>query len=468
MLRLPLFLDEGNYIFWAKLVHENIGFAYISLQDGKTPLYIWLISLVNPLFHNYLFTGRIISVLAGGVTLISWTYIIWRFQFKNGWKWYWALMLTSPYLLLVEKMALADSLLTACASLSLLFWMIFVNRIQKSDRIKPLVSAAFLSGLILGIGFMVKSSARIFLVAQIAISVIPLFMFIWRKNVKKIIILLIGVAILFGTYREVTGYMRVGAHKFWSSISEKEADLTFPVSKIIKSPDLTLYLKHSPLVVNYFLVYIGPVLIFTFFGLYLIVTSRRDLLWILVYISVILAGVFLSGKVIASRYFYPSLPAILAISSIAVNHIWVNFRKGKMLVLVIILFAALQSLVMLISPLRAWYTSDDLGYFVTGDISALGLDQVVGYLKNKGDINVGVSGVWGVAEGSILILNENGIHAEKIAKVDQMNNTGNFHYLYLTSQNDINLLPDFEKYQVVMKFARPGSDINTYLLIYSY
>ncbi len=468
ILGLPLFLDEGNYIFWAKLVHENIGFAYISLQDGKTPLFIWLISLFNSLFKNYLFTGRIISILAGGITLLSWSYISHKLFPKISWLGFGVLMLVCPYLLLIEKMALADSLLTSFASLSMVFWTIFHTRLIGSSRIKPLLSASFLSGVFLGLGFMVKSSARIFLVAEFAVATIIAINLLFHKQFKKIVILVLGALILFGTYHEIIGYMRVGAHSQWSTISEKEAGLTFPIKRIITAPDLHHYSILAPKEINYFLVYIGPILILTICGGYIILRNRPDLLWLLVYTGVIVGGVALSGKVAASRYFYPSVPPILLVSSLGLEYLRKKSRLGKYLVYGMLIFAGIQSTFMLAVPLKALYAPDDSDYFVRGDLSALGLPEVITYLKTQQDVHVGVSGVWGVAEGTILILEENNIKASKIPKVDQLDNNGNFNYLYLTSQDDIHILPNPERYEIVLKFTRPNSNINTYLLKYVY
>src|SRR5437762_10522628 len=59
------FIDEYIYTRWAQLGHFDPAARFISLGDGKQPLYIWLVSLTMSVVHNPITAGRFVSLLAG-------------------------------------------------------------------------------------------------------------------------------------------------------------------------------------------------------------------------------------------------------------------------------------------------------------------------------------------------------------------------------------------------------------------
>jgi len=118
ILKSPLYLDEGIY----------------SLQDGKTPLFFWMIYVFGPLINNYLLAGRLISIFAGLVTAGCWMIIFFNYFNLRKSIIYLFLFLIAPYGFLVERMALSDSLLMAFASLSLMFLMLFKKILDEKNK----------------------------------------------------------------------------------------------------------------------------------------------------------------------------------------------------------------------------------------------------------------------------------------------------------------------------------------------
>lgn len=455
LLGLPLYLDEGNYIFWAKLMRESAGFAYLSLQDGKTPLYMWILAHVYPLFKDYFLTGRLISVIGAGITFFSWAVILVKTQKSKAHLWFWILMLVTPYTYLVERMAFVDSLMVAFASLSLL--MSVLGR----DKVLP----SLLSGLFLALAFMTKSSARVFLLGQLAVSVFWIIEQIISKQYKKALFALFSFLLTYLVYSELIGYLRVGAYRFWAMIAEKEALMTFPISKILTSPDVSLYRVHLALVSEYAWVYLGGILLFIILGAWSIVRDNRKFLWLLAYMGIIVSAIFLSGKVTASRYFYMAVPALLVMATFGISYLLKTKKTlGKILIVTILLFASYRSLFMILAPLKAYYASDDQSYFVSGDISALGLLEIISYLKAVPPGIVGVSGIWGVAEGSVVAFQDADIEAVKITK-PSLDPAGKDRYLYLTGRDtNLETIAKSISFTIEKTFNRPYSNSPVYLL----
>ena len=66
----PVFCDEAIYIHWAQEILNNFHYnAFIPLTDGKTPLFMWLMTPMLGIFSDPLIAGRILSVLSGLATV---------------------------------------------------------------------------------------------------------------------------------------------------------------------------------------------------------------------------------------------------------------------------------------------------------------------------------------------------------------------------------------------------------------
>src|SRR3989338_10978213 len=75
---LPIFTDEAIYIRWSQIALQDPAHRFISLYDGKQPLFVWLNMLTLNLPVDPLVAGRRVSVLAGFVSLIGIIALAWR------------------------------------------------------------------------------------------------------------------------------------------------------------------------------------------------------------------------------------------------------------------------------------------------------------------------------------------------------------------------------------------------------
>ena len=82
ILSLPIFTDEAIYIRWAQIAKQDASWRFISLTDGKQPMFIWLMMVSLRFIQDPLLAGRAVSVGAGFFTLIG-MYFLGREMFKN-------------------------------------------------------------------------------------------------------------------------------------------------------------------------------------------------------------------------------------------------------------------------------------------------------------------------------------------------------------------------------------------------
>lgn len=148
---LPLFVDEITYIHWAQLGFANPDARFASLGDGKQPLFIWLMILVMQVIHNPVIAGRATAIFAGFGSMIALGLLTYEL-FGKKWMSFLSMLLyvVCPFSLLIDRLALYDSLVTTLSLLSLYLSVLLVKRLS--------LSYAFLLAFSLGAGILNKSS----------------------------------------------------------------------------------------------------------------------------------------------------------------------------------------------------------------------------------------------------------------------------------------------------------------------
>lgn len=68
---LPIFTDEAIYIRWGQIVLGDPVWKFISLTDGKQPLFIWLMAPLLKVITDPLVAGRLVSIISGFFGLLG-------------------------------------------------------------------------------------------------------------------------------------------------------------------------------------------------------------------------------------------------------------------------------------------------------------------------------------------------------------------------------------------------------------
>lgn len=497
LLELPMYLDEGLYIFWSYLLSTDPGFAYISMQDGKTPLFIWVTAYINQWFNSFLFSGRFISVLASTISLTSWALIAGKILGRKSFHFVFVIFLLTPFNILISRLAFVDSLLVGFGSLSILGIFFLRESVLRKQIVQSLLFA-LLAGLSLGLAFFTKTTAKIFLYAEIFILVIWVLQFLRVKNFKSAIVLIVGGAIIAGLYFELIGYLKFGALRHWEMIANKESVLVFSLPeiyrRIFKEHNIGIYFKNFPFLAEYLLIYFGTILLFFAAGTVWILKQRKHI-WLLLLVLILTGGVFLSAKIPASRYFAIIVPEVLLVSTFGLFWIWQKKSQSlKILSIVFLLISGFFSLKMIADPLNAYYSSDDRANLIDYNLNAIGLKESIDFLDPKKETAaVGVTGIWGVAEGANVSFKERGIEVYTLGKFIESHqkneescekdfkelegkcwkiNFGDLaksqkseKYVYLiTEQISINSLKRIVDFEIAKEFIRPRTNLNVYLI----
>lgn len=497
LLALPIYLDEGIYIYWAYLFSLDPALAYVSMQDGKTPLFMWITALLNQPFNNLLFTGRLVSVFASTITLISFLIIGAKILNKKNLIIIFFLFLITPFNVLFSRLAFADALLGAFFSISLLTF-VFFREVSARKKLYLSLSMSLLTGIFLGLAFMTKTTARIFLIAELILFGFLIFEELKKKQFKTAALIAVCTAVTAGVYFELTGYLRIGAYRFWGMISEKESDLIFSLSEIFNNLFIThtyfTYLRNLPNFLEYFFVYFNTVIIFFIAGSYWIIKNKKHR-WLLFIPVFLTAGIFFSAKIVASRYFFIIAPEFLLISAIGFAWLWnKKSRHIKAISVSLLIVPAFLSFKIIFQPLSAYYPHNDLANFVDFNVNGLGLNESIEYLSPETqNTAIGVTGIWGVIEGVSLGFQEKGFEVHRIDNLITSSlpgedgcgkdsvlknercwkiNLGSLadskktnKYLYLNLDKDyLETIEDLRNIEVVKEFNRPRTGIKVYLI----
>lgn len=189
LLLLPIFNDEAIYIRWATIIHEDPTKLFVSAMDGKAPLFMWINSLTLSFFNDILFSGRIISVIAGICTMTA-VYFIGKRLYSETVGYFASLIyLLLPFSLLHDRLALVDSLVTAFAT------GIILVSINLTRDPRKVYSRSIVLGTVMGLGFLTKTPALVFFIYP----VIAIFLFSDYKQARlwKGLVLAYAVALIF-------------------------------------------------------------------------------------------------------------------------------------------------------------------------------------------------------------------------------------------------------------------------------
>lgn len=361
---LPIFTDEAIYIYWAKYIsvyHTNF---FMSLTDGKPPLFIWFISILLQVFPHdmYLVAGRLVSVIAGGATIIG-VYRLTNLLFSSKKIAYMAafLAIINPFMLLYDRLALYDSLLSAFLIWSVYFAIKSANTFSKKD--------AALWGLFLGLGFLTKPPAVIFLFLS------PICFFLLTKKHAVLPFIAIGVA-------EVINNMQRFSFNY-QLMTAKNENFQLPINELFSAP--LKIIGENLFMLFYWIIsfYTIPVFIVGLVALlYLFYKDIRKglILFVLWFIPILIFATV--GKILFPRYILFATPYLLI--AIAAFIYEIKFVKVRLVLLAVLLFLSMKfDYFLLANPVKAPLPTTDYNQYITSLYSGYGLSETFAYIDRE-------------------------------------------------------------------------------------
>lgn len=395
----PIFADEAIYIRWAQVMRAEPTLRFVSLTDGKTPLFMWFMIPLFKVFSDPLFAGRFLSVFAGFFTLLGVFFLAKKLFHTKAALWASLLYVITPYTVFFDRMALVDSMLSAFTIWSMYF-AIWLVRSMRLDL-------AMILGYLLGGALLTKTPA------MVNILVLPITLLALRKNaknkypfVKALGFLAVSALIALVIYN----LLRLGPG--FSQLSSRNQDYVFSPYEL-KGRILDPFIPHLHDMADWFpRLFTIPVLLLIGIGIYqLLFTVNRlgmvILIWAL--IPLLLEMAFL--RTFTARYLLTCVAPFLVFGGYGLTKALEKIRVGNVFKVGIALIAVLPLALkfdyqLLVSPPPSDLPkAERIGYFEDWT-AGYGFKEIAEFLveqKKTSDIVVGTAGFFGTLPDGLQI-----------------------------------------------------------------
>lgn len=387
LTKLPIFVDEALYLRWAQIAWHDATWRFISLTDGKQPLYTWFVIPFLKVFADPLYAGRFASVVAGYFTFLGSFYTGWLLKDKKLALLAAVLTLTSPYLFFYNRFGVMESLLTAFGIWSFALSILFA-KYRRLDL-------AMILGIVIGLGMLVKSSALFYLIFAPFSLILTLKEHPLRSKATLKYLGLFGLASLFALV--IYNVQRLSP--WMHMIGEKNSFFTVSYSEIFAEP-ARLWNNTLDIFRWHFAYTSIPLSLVALLGIVLLLKANFRLgMVLLIWTAGSLGGTAAVARLYAPRYIAFATPFVLMFAAYALQAITKNYQKLLLITLLVVLYPVILISKLLIDPISFPYTSVDEGY-VNGWSAGNGTKQIADWAVKRvgevGPVKVYTEGTFGI------------------------------------------------------------------------
>lgn len=375
LTKLPIFTDEAIYIRWSQIGSRDANWRYISLVDGKQPLFTWVMMVTLRIFKDPLFAGRFVSVMSGIVTTMGLWYTTWEL-FRNKRVAFMAsfLYIVIPFGLMYDRMALYDSLSAAISIWNFYFAVLLVRRLR--------LDCALLLGLGLGFGMLNKTSGFL----SLYMLPVMLLLFDWTspKRLNRLA-RWVGLSLVAAVLSQ-SMYAILRLSPLFAMVSQKDAVFVYTFHEWLTHPFNFLYGNIRGLfdwLIHYFT---WPIFVASMLsGLSLWKWPREKLLLLGWWFAPFFA-LAIDGRVLYPRFIlFMTLPLMsLAALFIVQSNDALHRSVWRWVFIVVLFFGCLYTDFYIIKdPLYAPIPSADAGQYINDWPSGWGMPEINTFLENK-------------------------------------------------------------------------------------
>ncbi|MCJ7826153.1 glycosyltransferase family 39 protein [Patescibacteria group bacterium] len=388
---LPIFTDEAIYIRWAQIGGRDASWRFISLTDGKQPLFTWAMMVSLRLFSDPLFAGRIVSVISGLFGMIG-MYFLGAEIFKNkrigliGSFLYFIF----PFALFYDRLALYDSLVSALSVWNLYLAILLVRRVS--------LDIALIFGLTLGVGMLNKTSAFF----SLYLLPFTLFLFDWKTKRSGIRLLWwVSLALISAVLSQLV-YSILRLSPYFYIIAQKDTIFVYPFTQWITHP-FQFFIGNLRGMFDWLVGYMTwPVFGLSIASLIFFQTRIREKLLLFTWWFLPFAALSLFGRVLYPRFILFMIMPLLIMSAWTID-VLVSAIKNQWLRCVLVGLIFWQSMFIsysIISNIKtARIPKSELGQYINDWPSGWGIPEIVTFLKDesvKGKVSVFTEGTFGL------------------------------------------------------------------------
>lgn len=391
ILSLPIFTDEAIYIRWAQIAKQDANWRFISLTDGKQPMFIWLMMISLRFIQDPLLAGRMVSVGAGFFTLIG-LYFLGKEVFKSNKIGLIssALYVIFPMALVYDRMALYDSLVGTFAVWGLFLIVLLARKVR--------LDIALILGMVVGGGVLTKTNAFF----SIYLLPVSLMLFDWGEKrlrnrfAKWVFLAVIAVTITYGFY------FILRLSPFFHIISEKNAIFVYSFKEWLEHP-LEFFISNWQAFWDWVIRYLTWPLLILAVGSFFISKSflkEKVVLFLWFVIPIVALGFF--GRTIYPRFIFFMILSLLPLVAFSLHSISARLKKAYLLIIFLILSFELMiktDFLILTDFSKAHIPVSDIWQYQSGWPAGGGVRKSIEFFEKeakKGKIYIATQGTFGL------------------------------------------------------------------------
>ncbi|HEX9817813.1 MAG TPA: glycosyltransferase family 39 protein [Patescibacteria group bacterium] len=300
---LPVFADEAIYLRWAQLILDDWRqYLFFPLNDGKTPLFVWLAVLSLKIFADPLLAGRMVSLAVGLLQVAVIAFTIKKLRGGRLAICFGQLAIIGlPFWYFHHRMALMDGLLVLMLSLAL--YHLIVAGASKIQRWQSALKA----GVFFGLALLTKLPALLFMPALVLAP--------WLVKPKKSapfhFLSLASATLLIG----LGIFLTLKIHPVFGQLFNRGNDFLYSISEVLAAGVWPIVVSNSTQVWQVLNAYLSwPLLLLPLMGLWHTKWRRKHLILILSSLGFLIPVILLS-RIIFPRYLLPAaLPLTISAS----------------------------------------------------------------------------------------------------------------------------------------------------------
>jgi len=411
--RLPIFTDEAIYVRWAQIALQDASWRFISLTDGKQPMFVWVTMIFMKFIKDPLVAGRLVSVLAGLFTMVALFFLALEL-FKNKT----IAFLTSilyiffPFAQVLDRMALYDSMVAAFYVWALYFSILLVRKIR--------LDIAFILGFVIGGGVLTKSSNFF------SIYLLPFLLILFNfkekhfagRFIKFILFAILSAGIGYGFY------LILRLSPLFEMISAKNATFVYPISEWLHHP-FTFFIGNLRGLTSWLLQYLTPAyIILILISIFFIKKFFKEKMLLLLYFILPFIALALFGVKIYPRFIFLMSLMFLPLAAWSLDYVisfayrktYLNIPKAVFTIIItaiFILYPGFVSFQFASNPVNAPIADADRSQYLNSWASGWGVKESVAFFEQQAKtqkIFIATEGTFGLMPESMeiyLIKNNN-------------------------------------------------------------
>lgn len=374
IMSLPIFTDEAIYTRWSQIARFDPNWRFISLTDGKQPMFVWLDMIFMKFVHDPLLAGRLVSVFAGIITLTGIFFLAKEFFGKRIGFIAAFLYVIYPFSLVYDRMALYDSLVAAGAVWSLFFEILLVK--------KRRLDIALVLGMILGASVLTKSSGFLF----IYMFPLSLLLFDFKDKKRKEKFFGWGILAIVSTAFAYLYYSVLRLSPFLHIVDEKNSIFVYPFKEWITHP-FTFFVGNWAGQFDWLYKYMTlPILLLVIMAFLVRIEKFREKVLLFSWFFFPFLALALFGRTIYPRFILFMTIPLLVLASFSFDYIFskVKAQNVKILIFVVLCFLMLRSQYYILTDFaKAPLPRSDLDQYINDWPSGGGIREIISYLGEQ-------------------------------------------------------------------------------------